>query len=742
MLKLLATCAFGLEKVVACELQRLGFSTPIVSTGRVQFEGDWQSICQTNLWLRSADRVLVLVDEFPCHDFDTLFTRTTEIAWEDWLPRDAQLPVTGRAAQSRLASVPACQRTVKKGIVQRLQQAYGLTILPETGARFKIDVTIVKDRATLTLDTTGPSLHKRGYNSTLQAKGLKETLAAALVQLSFWTPQRPFLDPFCHIGILAIEAAMYGAGIAPGLHRSFAAEAWPQFADKQWARARAEAREAPRTPIVERLIATGESAHHLALARQLADAAGVADVIHFQRKAFHEVSSKREFGCLITQLPAPRGDQQEWPYDQLYRSLPHTLRHLPTWSFFLLASYPQFEQLIQKEADRRRKLYSDRVACTYYQFHGPPPPRESRPQPVATPHDDSELSLQLPSSPARHPAPSVARPPKKSLVPVFGGLDAKAAEQAELFQSRLLKRARHLRRWPSKRGITCFRLYERDIPEIPLVVDRYEDHLHITEYERPHERDAAQHADWLELLTQAAAQALEIPASQVFLKSRHRQKGNLQHERISRQRYEIEAHEAGLRFIVNLSDYVDTGLFLDHRVTRGLVRDVADGKRFLNLFGYTGAFTVYAAAGGARQSTTVDLSPRYLSWAERNLRLNNLADPARHEFVPHDALSYLAQLPRQPRFDLAVVDPPTFSNSKRTDALWEVQRDHVRLLEELVPRMTPAGRIYFSTNFRRFKLAVEQLPAAVTVREISRQTIPEDFRNERVHRCWTIDLPP
>ena len=315
-------------------------------------------------------------------------------------------------------------------------------------------------------------------------------------------------------------------------------------------------------------------------------------------------------------------------------------------------------------------------------------------------------------------------------------MDATTQRQRDEFSARLRKRARHLRRWPTRRQVTCFRLYERDVPEVPLVVDRYEDHLHIGEFERPHDRTEQEHDDWLELMVQAAAETLQVPRQKVFFKRRRRQRGKSQHETVGSRGYEIEAHEGGLTFLVNLSDYVDTGLFLDHRVTRSMFRDEAQDKRVLNLFAYTGSFSVYAADGGAASTTTVDWSNTYLQWAKANMRRNGFTGP-QHQFFGSDSLRFVQDLPVEPLFDLAVVDPPTFSNSKRIDRDWQVQQDYVPLLNEVARRISSGGVIYFSTNFRTFKMdesALENLQ----VKEISRQTVPEDFRNQRIHRCWRI----
>ena len=353
--------------------------------------------------------------------------------------------------------------------------------------------------------------------------------------------------------------------------------------------------------------------------------------------------------------------------------------------------------------------------------------------------------------------PPLTPPPRtgegEKAKPVFGGLKPEAKRQGDEFANRLTKLARHLRRWPTKRGITCYRIYDRDIPEVPLVVDRYEDALHIAEYDRPHDRTPAEHADWLEHMVRAASKALEIDRNRVFVKRRERQRGAAQYQRVSDDSALLLAHEGGLKFKVNLSDYLDTGLFLDHRETRTMVRNEAAGKRFLNLFGYTGAFSVYAAAGGAAATTTVDLSPTYLAWAEENMKLNGflaegqpppLTPPPRtgegdrtHLFLQSDAQSYIDSVPRGPRFDLVVVDPPTFSNSKRTDEDWDVQQHYADLLNAVSARLSDGGVIYFSTNFRRFKFDEALLPE-LTAREITRQTIPEDFRNKRIHRAWRL----
>jgi 23S rRNA G2069 N7-methylase RlmK/C1962 C5-methylase RlmI len=299
--------------------------------------------------------------------------------------------------------------------------------------------------------------------------------------------------------------------------------------------------------------------------------------------------------------------------------------------------------------------------------------------------------------------------------------------------------ARHRRRWPARRSITCYRLYDRDIPEVPLAVDLYEGRLHVAEYDRPHDRSPAEHADWLDLMVHTAAETMGVAASDVYLKRRRRQRGAGQYQRLGQAGAVFQVSEGGLTFEVNLSDYLDTGLFLDHRITRAMIRDEAAGKRFLNLFAYTGAFTAYAAAGGAVSTTTVDRSETYLDWARRNMARNGFTADE-HRFVRAEAVRFLAEHPAA-HYDLAVVDPPTFSNRKGDKYFWDVQRDYASLLTRLAELMGPGGVIYFATTFRRFKLAGHELGWA-EIREITRRTVPEDFARKRPHRCWRLVIKP
>lgn len=734
-LELIATAGSGTEAVVKRELANLGYEARTVTPGRLLFAADEAAIARTNLWLRAGERVLIHMGTFPATDFGVLFDGVAALPWERWLPASAEFPVQGRSHNSQLSSVPACQRIVKRAIVKRLQEAHQAHELPETGPLASIEVSLRDDMAMLTLDTTGVGLHKRGYRRLVGEAQLRETLASVMIQLSFWKPGRVLADPFCGTGTIPIEAALQGRNIAPGLKRGFAAEAWPTSDARIWQRAREEARDLIRPALEERLLAYDINPEALSLARYHAEEAGVAEDIHFQERPFSELRAKAEYGCIVTNPPYGERMGDDAEIAALYQSFPLVLRRLPSWSHYILSARRDLEQLVGQQADRRRKLYNGPLECTFYQFYGPRP-GEPVPRVIAEEESVEESAThEADDSPA--PSPPHVRPRMKPAVaPAFGGLLAESKRQAEEFANRLRNRARHLRRWP-KRGITCYRLYERDVPDVPLVVDSYEDTLHIAEFARPHERSPAQHADWLDLMARTAGEVLEVPRDRVFVKHRDRQRGSSQYERVDDRHAKFEVQEGGLKFLVNLSDYVDTGLFLDHRLTRQMVREAAAGKHFLNLFAYTGSFSVYAAAGGAISTTTVDKSATYIDWAQANMALNGFTGPEQR-FIRSDIREFLERLKPRDQWDLAIVDPPTFSNTKDAEDVWDVQRDHAALLTTLADHITPGGIVFFSTNFRRFKLDEAGLAEKYSIRDITRQTIPEDFRNERIHACWRL----
>jgi putative N6-adenine-specific DNA methylase len=375
--ELIATATFGLEAVVAREVKNLGYEDIRVENARVVFRADERAVCRTNLWLRSADRVFIKVGEFKALTFEELFEGTKALDWPDWLPEDACFPVEGKSVHSKLFSVPDCQAIVKKAIVEKMKQTYHKTWFEENGPKYTIEIALLKDIATLTIDTSGVGLHKRGYRKLSSEAPLKETLAAAMVGLSFWNPDRLLVDPFCGSGTIPIEAGLIGLNMAPGINREFAAENWPRIASEYWQRAREEANDSIRRDLKLKIIGTDIDDEVLSLARYHAKLAGLAEQIHFQRLPVKEFHNKHKYGCLICNPPYGERLGRMDEIEKLYREMQQVFSSLDTWSFYILTSHPGFERLFGRRADRKRKLYNGRIECQYYQFYGPRPPRRN-----------------------------------------------------------------------------------------------------------------------------------------------------------------------------------------------------------------------------------------------------------------------------------------------------------------------------------------------------------------------------
>lgn len=375
---LVAVTAFGLEAVVARELRELGYEPVETTDGQVVFRGGAAAVCRANLHLRCADRVQIRLGEFEARDFDQLFDRTRDLPWDEWLPVDARFPVNGRSVRSTLHSVPDCQAMVKKAIVEKLKTRHRRTWFDETGPLVPIDVVLRKDRAQLLLDTSGAGLHKRGWRTLTGEAPLRETLAAALVQLSYWNRERPFLDPCCGTGTIPVEAALLGRRIAPGLRREFVSEAWPRLGPRAWRAARTEAEDLVLPPLESPLVGTDIDEQALSMARHHARQAGVADDVHFQQKPLAELTTSRRYGCLVANPPYGERMGDAHGAEELYRTLGRFCAALDTWSIYVLTAHPGFERCFGRQADRRRKLYNGRIACTYHTFFGPPPPQSDR----------------------------------------------------------------------------------------------------------------------------------------------------------------------------------------------------------------------------------------------------------------------------------------------------------------------------------------------------------------------------
>lgn len=375
-IQLIATSAFGIEAIVGRELKALGYEDQMVENGKVTFSGDESAICRTNLWLRSADRILVKVGEFKAMSFEELFEGTKALPWDQWIPEDAEFPVEGKSVDSKLFSVPDCQAIVKKAVVEKLKLKYKKEWFEEKGPKYKIEVALLKDMATLTIDTSGPGLHKRGYRKLVSGAPLKETLACAMLMISPWKADRVLVDPFCGSGTIPIEAALMGLNIAPGLNREFVAESWPGIPAKLWQQARVEARDLMKKDIELRIHGSDIDDEVMSLARYHAKQAGVDSHIHLQRMPMADLKSRYKYGFIICNPPYGERLGENREIERLYKQMGSVFKTLDTWSYYILTSFTEFEKFFGRRADKKRKLYNGRIQCNYYQYFGPKPSRQ------------------------------------------------------------------------------------------------------------------------------------------------------------------------------------------------------------------------------------------------------------------------------------------------------------------------------------------------------------------------------
>ncbi len=376
-LTLIATAAMGIESVVAREVRNLGFSDVNVENGKVFFKGDEQSICRANLWLRSANRIKILVGEFKATTFDELFEQTKALPWADFIPENGEFPVIGKSVKSTLYSVPDCQAIVKKAVVESMKKTYKRTSwFEEDGPLYRIEVSILKDIATLTIDTTGDGLHKRGYRELHNEAPLKETMAATLIQLTTWNPDRIFVDPFCGSGTLPIEAALIGRNIAPGLHRTFASSEWDMIGEQRWKQEKEAAMDVAEWNRPLEIYGSDINHSLVELSKENARKAGIGDTIQFKQMQVRDFRSKEEYGIIVCNPPYGERLSDREQVEELYKEMGETFKMLDTWSIYVLTAHLGFERFYGKKASKKRKLFNGYIRTDYFQYFGPRPPRK------------------------------------------------------------------------------------------------------------------------------------------------------------------------------------------------------------------------------------------------------------------------------------------------------------------------------------------------------------------------------
>ncbi len=702
MLQFWALTSKGVEEVLATEINQSGAQVTKLGLGAVRFDATIEQAMYLCLWSRLATRIMQQIHQINVDEQSDVYTLASEIRWTDYMSLSQSLAVECVGKHPTIDNTQFGAMRVKDAIVDQFREA--------TGERPNVDRLEPDVRFQLRMerqsfyflqDFSGPSMHQRGYRKEQGEAPLKEHLAAALLIRSGWQPTQPLFDPFCGSGTLLIEAVLMARNLAPGLKRvAFAFEKYANFDASLWSSMRAKAlgeRKAIAAGV--KFVGSDLDPRQLEKAKQNANRAGIGEFIEFK------LGDATALESLATEIPGVIVTNP--PYGERLGDLP-TL--IPIYAAFSLALKQHFANwrlaIITSNSDLLRALKLSRLKS--YKFNNGPLECEF------TLFDLTEKQVQISTA-----APSIF------------------FTESSSFANRLKKNVKQLEKWAKREGISCYRLYDADIPEYNVAVDWYDGEVVIHEYAAPSNVDEQVAQKRLFDIVNLVPQVLGISSDAMVLKVREKQKGKEQYQALAKAGQYKQVTEYGAKFLVNLRDYLDTGLFLDHRLTRRSIQQQAKGKSVLNLFAYTGTASVHAAVGGAKVVTTVDMSNTYLDWAKRNFDLNGLAGK-QYQFVQANVLEWLQSCHNQ--FDLIFVDPPTFSNSKRMEDTWDVQRDHLKLLGLIGKLVAPGGKVIFSNNKRRFKLDSAALTEqGWSIKDVSAQSLPEDFkRNPHIHVCFEL----
>ncbi|MEW9796892.1 bifunctional 23S rRNA (guanine(2069)-N(7))-methyltransferase RlmK/23S rRNA (guanine(2445)-N(2))-methyltransferase RlmL [Alteromonas sp. CYL-A6] len=695
----IVTTVKGLDELLLNEVRTLCPSADARLSGNVvQFEGSLDDAYRLCLWSRLANRVIGVLNEGPAQDAQALYNTADQIDWAQHLTHHHTLNVNFVGTSRAINNTQFGAVRIKDAIVDQFTESEGKR---PTVARTRADVPVYarlrKERVTIGIDLSGSSLHQRAYRQETGEAPLKEHIASAMLMRSGWTGNlaAALVDPMCGSGTIAIEAAMIARNIAPGLQRQYwGFSRWLGHQPPRWEALVNEAKAQILDTAPGKIIACDSNKKMITIARKNAEAAGVFNDIQFVVSDARTAQPPlKEAGYLVSNPPYGERLGEMTDLIPLFSQWGTTLKaHWQGWRVSLLSSNRDLLRLMKIRASKTYQMYNGKLECQLVNY-------------VL----DEENSQQFGQEGDDHP-----------------------------FANRVKKNLKKLRGWLKSQDTDCYRIYDADLPEYNVAVDRYGDWLVVQEYAPPKNIPEDKARRRLQDVLLYLPAVTGVSPKHISLKVRAQQKGTSQYEKQDKTDHAMTVRENGALFQVNLLDYLDTGLFLDHRITRQKIRAMANGKDVLNLFCYTGSVSVFAAVGQARSVTSVDMSKTYLDWAKRNFALNNLKGP--YAFIQADCTNWLDD--HKGSYDLMFIDPPSFSNSKRMNTTWDVQRDHVALLTKARQCLRDGGQIVFSNNRRGFKLDNDALTSlGFSITDISAQTIPDDFaRHANIHQCWILSL--
>ncbi len=727
-----ASCPKGLEQLLFEEIQTLGGENGRQTSAGVYFTGSIETVYRICLWSRLANKVLMPLTEADSSTTDTIYSDLSQVPWEDHISPLDTMAVDFIGTNPIIRHTQFGAQLVKDAIVDRLRDKCGSR--PEIDRKrpdIRINARMTKGKVIVSFDMSGESLHRRGYRRESGAAPLKENLAAAILIRAGWPEiiERggSLIDPMCGSGTLLIEGALMALDIAPGLARAtrhgtgFGFEYWQQHQEKVWRTVLDEAKTRRKTHLANdgcEIRGYDISGKVIAIAEANIERAGIEKYVRVTRKPMQEfvkpshkdinpglVVCNPPYGERLGELEALKAD---------YLSLAQVMkRELPGWSLAVFTGNPPLRQEMRLRPKKSYKLLNGTIASELLLFD----------------------LLSKEEATLRHgPSNREEATEESKEEKVFKESDL--SDGSQMIANRLRKNIKKLNKWKKANNIECFRVYDADMPEYSAAIDQYGSDIHIQEYQAPKTIDPEKAENRFEELLQAVSCVFNVAYGNLFIKTRKRNRGKEQYTKLEvTQSATRTVNEGAARFNINLTDYLDTGLFLDHRPLRKLISENAQGKRFLNLFCYTAAATVQAAVGGASSSVSVDMSNTYLDWARENFTLNNIHESS-HKLIQGNCIDWLKTC--REGFDLIMLDPPSFSNSKKMDGVLDTQKDHLSLISRCMELLNQGGTLYFSCNLRSFKLAPE-LQEKYNVKNISQQTIDLDFQqNTKIHYCWEI----
>jgi 23S rRNA (guanine2445-N2)-methyltransferase / 23S rRNA (guanine2069-N7)-methyltransferase len=707
MFNFFAAAPKGFEYSLASELKEFGATDVKESVAGVYFTASLALAYRITLWTRLASRIVLVIYKGACDSAEQLYNAAYCIDWPSHFSHKKTFSIDFHGTGGFINNTQFGALKIKDAVVDRFRDdGTPRPDVERVNPDFKIDAHYRNGQLTISMNFSGASLHQRGYRSTTGEAPLKENLAANMLVRSGWQANPiTVLDPFCGSGTVLIEAALMAADIAPGLKREkFGFENWQSHNKAMWqvifdeAQARATL---GKTRCKLKFYGSDIEPHLISIAKRNAENAGVADLIEFSVSDALDVTPPVSEGFLISNPPYGERLGNVTELLQLYYQLGDKFKkEFGGWKIAMLCSDVELISSLKLKADKQMKMFNGALECAFN---------------IYTLHANS----------TRRDVPVLPE-----------GVDI--IDIAPAFANRIKKNVKQFEKWAKKERIDSYRLYDADLPEYNVAIDRYVDYVVIQEYSAPATIPEAVTKRRISDVLLALPGALGIHPDRITLKTRERQKGANQYQKLDERKVEVITQEYGAKFKLNLTGYLDTGLFLDHRVTRKLVGDKSKGKNVLNLFAYTGSASVHAAIGGAKSVTTIDMSNTYINWAKENFALNGLSGK-QYDFIQADCLQWIKENSHQ-KFDLIFIDPPTFSNSKRMEDSWDVLRDHAEMLVGLIKLLSPNGELIFSNNKRKFKMDIDMLnQAGIDVTNIDHLCLPLDYkRNPHIHNVWLL----